>query len=68
MQSKEFVDYKNRLKIVSDKINKWHIQIIEQNNNKEFMHDDDFMDIVQSPCEFFDASNEDSCSSNEQYN
>ena len=51
--------------MVSDKINKWHYTIFEQNNNKEFTHDDDFMDMINSPNEFFDGSNDDSCSSNE---
>lgn len=58
--SKEFIDYKSKLHLVSDKINQWHLSIKEK-NNKEFMFDADFLDIqMPSPNDFFEKSEESS--------
>ena len=65
LYSKKFVDYKNRLLMVSDKIDKWHIQLKEQ-NKKPFINDNEFLETINSPNEFFESSGE-SCSSSNEY-
>ena len=52
--TQDFTDYKKKLMHVSDRINKWHF-LQKERNKKEFTHDADFLDIINSPNDFFDS-------------
>lgn len=55
--SEEFVNYKNKLQLVSEKIHQWHDELRLQ-RQVEFENDAEFLESVNSPTEFFQQSSE----------
>lgn len=66
-QSAEFAGYKSKLNTVSCKIDQWHVLKKEQNAD-EFVNDSDFQNLVGSPNEFFEESDDSICSGSDSMN
>ena len=62
LHSKQFTDYKENIKLVAEKIDRWHVQVKQSNKNK-FLFDSDFLDSMNSPNDLLDESEDEPSSS-----